>query len=100
MKNIAVIAIIAGILALAGMAFAHGPGFGGWGGHMMAPGYHMNGGWGGHMWSAWGPGTSEEDISQNRGGYGPGNAWCNANPEFMHGWYGTGTPETSLDIAE
>lgn len=49
MRHITTIAIAVGaVLLLAAGAFAYGGmnGGGGWGGHMMAPGYHMNDGYG------------------------------------------------------
>jgi hypothetical protein len=109
MRTLAIIAIIVGAIALAGAAFAYGPGMGGgwggymmgpgyhmdgtWGGHMMAPGYHMNGVWGGHMGQAWGP--------QNANGYyGPGYGWCYANPNAMRGWGAPAAPETVPSLEE
>ena len=112
MRALIIIAIIVGVFALAGAAFAYGPGMGGWGGgymmgpgyqmngtwggHMMAPGYHMSGNWGGHMGQAWGPGTNDGSYNtQTRNTYyGPGNGWCFANPNAMRGWNAPVAPET------
>jgi hypothetical protein len=52
MKTLITVLAIAALLVVGAMAYAHGPGAGGWGGgHMMGQGYggHMGQGYGGHM---------------------------------------------------
>lgn len=61
MKSFIAILTVAALFVIGAMAYAHGTGAGGWGGyggHMMEPGYggHIMGGYGGHMMDRQGPG--------------------------------------------
>ena len=84
MKNILTIAMVVGaVLLLTAGAFAYGGmGWGGWGGHMMAPGYHMN--WGYDGQAGPGPGYYGPRPYVARGpAYGPNYGYC---PGPFGGW--------------